>query len=560
MHARESSTPTVLPSLLPHPGPLPLGEGDSQPAFEQTDAPVVSGRGRRCSLSQRERVRVRENGHSLDALPFSGRRSVIAHLTLALLLLCAPAAPAAPATADWESSLVYLEVTRNAYEVFQPWTPKARTVQKNGLVIGSREILTTAEELSDRTLVRVQKGGRGKWWNAEVVWLDYHANLAILTAKDDTLWTGLKPAGFLAGKPPKDGLQIVRWRNGNLETRKAEFNQFLVEDARLSFFQHLQLEASTEMQAVGWAEPLVAGGKVVGLATGQGGNNARFLPASFIEPILAARKAGKYPGLGFFPFTWQPAENPSTFKFLKLPGDPRGALVIDVPATPKVEPNLKPRDLILQVDGFDVDNQGYYKDPDFGQLIVENLGSRRKFAGDVVKMKVWRDGAQMNLDYHLPKLDYAVKLLAEQTFDQAPDYLIAGGLILQPLNIPLLRGFGEDWKRRAPFRLAHYAGEPPSAERTGLVVLTSVLPDPYVVGYQDSRFLVLDTINGQKISRLTDVQAALAQPQDGFHTIEFMRGDNLRRIVLDAEQMDAATKRILERYRIPAASHIETKQ
>ena len=505
-----------------------------------------------------------------DRYPISSRRpsrpallhpsSFILHplaLTLALLLLC-QRAPAAPAP-DWESSLVYLEVTRRAYEVFQPWTPKSRTVQKNGLVIGAREILTTAEELSDRTLVRVQRGGRGKWWDAEVVWLDYHANLAVLTAKEDAFWTGLKPATFITGKLPKEGLQIVRWRSGNLEARKAEFNQFLVEDARLSFFQHLQLEASTEMQAVGWAEPLVANGKVAGLATGQGGNNARFLPASFIEPILAARKAGKYPGLGFFPFTWTPVENPSTFKFLKLPGDPRGALVIDVPATPKVEPNLKPRDLILQVDGFDVDNQGYYKDPDYGQLIVENLGSRRKFAGEVVKMKIWRDGAQMNLDYRLPKLDYSVKLLAEQTFDQAPEFLIAGGLVLQPLNIPLLRGFGEDWKRRAPFRLAHYAGGPPSAERSGLVVLTSVLPDPYVVGYQDARFLVVDTVNGQKISRLADVQAALEKPQDGFHTIEFHRGDNLLRIVLDAGLMDAATKRILERYRIPAASHIGVK-
>ena len=68
---------------------------------------------------------MRENGHSLDALHIAGRPFVLA---LAILLLCAPTS-AAPAAQDWESSLVYLEVTRNAYEVFQPWTPKARTVQ-----------------------------------------------------------------------------------------------------------------------------------------------------------------------------------------------------------------------------------------------------------------------------------------------------------------------------------------------------------------------------------------------------------------------------------------------
>jgi hypothetical protein len=86
-----------------------------------------------------------------------------------------------------------------------------------------------------------------------------------------------------------------------------------------------------------------------------------------------------------------------------------------------------------------------------------------------------------------------------------------------------------------------------------------VLPDPYVLGYQDARLLVVDTINGQKISRLADVRAALQKPQEGFHTVEFLRGDNLRRIVLDAGMMEEATKRILERYRIPAASNVEAK-
>ena len=140
------------------------------------------------------------------------------------------------------------------------------------------------------------------------------------------------------------------------------------------------------------------------------------------------------------------------------------------------------------------------------------------------------------MDYRLPKLDYAAKLLVEQTFDQAPEYLIAGGLVFQPLNIPLLRGFGEDWKRRAPFRLVHFAGEAPTAERSALVALTSVLPDPYVLGYQDARLLIVDQVNGKKISRIADVQAALQASPDGFHTVEFLRGDNLRRIVLRSEE------------------------
>ena len=57
-------------------------------------------------------------------------------------------------------------------------------------------------------------------------------------------------------------------------------------------------------------------------------------------------------------------------------------------------------------------------------------------------------------------------------------------------------------------------------------------------------------VNGKKISRLSDIQDALKAPKDGFHTIEFMQGDGLQKIVLDAEGLDAATGRILERFGI----------
>src|SRR5438876_653343 len=74
---------------------------------------------------------------------------------------------------DWERSLLSVEINRKQYDYFQPWARRVQTVVKAGLVIGPREILTTADALDDRTLVRLQKGGRGKWWIAEVKWVDY---------------------------------------------------------------------------------------------------------------------------------------------------------------------------------------------------------------------------------------------------------------------------------------------------------------------------------------------------------------------------------------------------
>src|SRR6185436_12895513 len=107
----------------------------------------------------------------------------------------------------------------------------------------------------------------------------------------------------------------VRWRNGNLETRKAEFNQFTVDDAKMSYASHLQMEFSSEINGVGWAEAIISGTKVIGLVSSQNGNICRVIPSSFIRTILEARKKGTYRGLGYFHFVWQQTENPATLKY-----------------------------------------------------------------------------------------------------------------------------------------------------------------------------------------------------------------------------------------------------
>src|SRR5690606_4401850 len=108
--------------------------------------------------------------------------------------------------------------------------------------------------------------------------------------------------------------------------------------------------------------------------------------------------------LGYFHFYWQPVENPASLANLKLPGAPRGVLVIDVPPRPDDHPMVfKERDIILEIDGFAIDTEGDYFDPDYGQLMLENLATRRHWAGDEIKMKIWRDGKAQEISYRLPK-------------------------------------------------------------------------------------------------------------------------------------------------------------
>jgi len=457
---------------------------------------------------------------------------------------------------SWERSYVTLEVTSKEYDYSQPWSKPTRTVRKGGVVLADREILTTAQHLPGATLVRLQRGGRGKWYDARVTWSDPHANLALVTTDADAFWDGLKPAELAAVVPPGPDFNLIRWRDGNLESRRVEFSKFSVREGTLSFAPRLTLEINTELGGLGWAEAVTLNGTVVGLTGSKTGNTCQVIPSSLIRRVLEARRAGGYRGLGYFDFTWQPGENPATLRFLKLSGPERGAVVTEVLSRSNAPSVLKPRDLILEVDGFPVDVEGDYDDPDYGHLMLENLATRSKFAGDKVPMKIWRDGAEQTVEYVLPVATYSDELLPQQSFGHDPEYLIAGGLVFQPLDQSYLRAWGDEWQRRAPFRLRHYQNEHPTPERPSLVMLSVVLPDPVNVGYQDVRFLVVDQVNGRKIATLQDVEAALKEPRDGVHRFEFMPGDSLQRILLDASATDTATRRVLQRYGIPAAQFL----
>ena len=474
-------------------------------------------------------------------------------LGFVILLVGLPSAKAADSgkrVKSWERSIVLLDIKRKNYDYFQPWTTPIQNLQKFGVIVGEQEILTTAEGLSDRTLLRIQKEGRGKWYMGEVSWIDYHANLAVVRADEEALWKGMRTVDWAKPIDSTAPMQIIRWRAGKIEARHAEFNQFTVEDAKLSYVQHLQMEVNSEINGAGWGEALISDGKLLGLVNSQNGNSCKVIPSSFIRHILDGRKKGSYRGLGYFDFVWQQAENPATLRFLKVENDQHGVIVIEVPKERMAEDSVKPRDVILQIDGFDIDTTGDYQDPDYGHLLLENLATRNKWAGDEVRLKVWRDGREIIVKYRIPKVEYASRLVPDATYDAPPEYLVLGGLVFQPLSNAYLKSWGADWRRRAPFRLYYYNTLPQTKERPSLVLLSQILPDAYNLGYQEYRFLTVDKVNGVVIAKLDDLRQALEKPRDGFHTIELMEGDTLRRMVLDAAELEKATQRVLTRYGI----------
>jgi hypothetical protein len=461
------------------------------------------------------------------------------------------AVEAEPESDLWSRSLVQIESTRHQYEFFQPWSRRTASNNKFGVVVEGNQIVTTADFLFDHTVLRVQKGGRGSWYEASLNWIDYHANLALLNVEDAAFWEGLQSVKFADPVPITGEARLIRWNDGRLEMRRLEINRLRMGRSALSYVDLPQLELDSEIDGVGWSEAVVYNDSIIGLTTSQSRSKCTAVPSFFVEQVLDEVEKKRFRGVGYFNFYWKKAENPAVLDFLNLKGDKRGIIVTEIISIPGHETILKAKDILLKVDGFEIDIVGDYFDPVYGNMMLERLATRGHWAGDKVPMTVWRDGAELELEFELATADYEKEYVPSARYDMPPEYLMAGGLVFQPLTEPYLRSWGGEWQRRAPVRLVRLKERRPTEDNPGCVVLSLVLPDAYNLGYQDYRYLALDQVNGLKITSLPELKNALDHPKEAFHVIEFLPGESVQKLVLDAIQLKSATQRVMFDYRLP---------
>jgi len=266
--------------------------------------------------------------------------------------------------------------------------------------------------------------------------------------------------------------------------------------------------------------------------------------------LLEAKAKNPDAGFSFYDFVWQFTRNKSVTALLGLQGPARGIVVTRVPASSAFAGVLEPRDIILEIDGFPIDLDGDYEDPVYGHLSFRNLATRERFAGDDSTFLVWRHGHTVSVNVTLPAARYEDALVPAQVFDRTPQYLIVGGLIFQPLTTDYLRSWGSEWWKTAPYRFSYYTYQESTTARPHLVVLSHLLADRFNLGYQDLSYLAVDKVNDIVVTDLNSLKAALTQPQDGFHVIEFFSNTSAQKVVLDATKLPAATQKILANYGI----------
>lgn len=483
---------------------------------------------------------------------------------LSAALLLAASVPAAAARREsYDRQVVALSVTYQGWNEDRPWMKTRPGVRyTTAVVVEGHFLMTTAQMVEDATFIQADKFGRSSRAHPRVVFVDREVDLALLASDDPAFFSDLRAAP-LAGETPTEGtLWSVRWRNQQLESAASRVKRLLVEASSLGHVEHPFLTVQTDLDGGGWAEPVFLDDRLVGITASQDGQRSRVIPIEIVARFLErARHPEAYRPFPVFGALWQLNTDPAVGAWLGQTGEPSGILIRQVPWGSSGCGVLKPWDILLSIDGRPIDAEGFYADPRFGQLRFPAIFVTDRAPGDVVPIRVLRGGKTIDLTMTLRAYPVAQALMPLRGGPDPPPYLVAGGLVFRELTADYLRTWGRDWLSEAPLRLmGPYNIErlAQTPDRRRMILMTTILPSSYTIGYHGLEDLPVETVNDRTIGSLADVVEALRRPAGGFHTIVLQPNPYRREIVLDAPGLEAATAQILEEYRIPAALRLSS--
>jgi hypothetical protein len=441
------------------------------------------------------------------------------------------------------------------------------------VVLHDSLLLTESKLIRDAILIQVQKNGSATRIPARVVHVDGDIDLALLEVDEPGFFDDLEAARFAKSAPGEGIVYLARWQNQQYEISESQIAGFNVRESPYGSITHAFLSLSTDLSNGGRAEPVFSNGSLVGLSVLQEGQRATVIPVeilsayvrgarsadSGVRPVDSGDRSANDPGFASFRPYWQFGQDPALAAYLGLTGKPRGVVLRWIPWGSTGCDALEPWDLVLSVGGLALDTMGNFEHPRYGQLAFQHILVDGHRPGDRVRFQLLRDGETLNVDVELRRNPGADWLIPDRRDQSAPPYLVAGGLVIRELDGNYLRAWGNEWRNTAPANLVQRYDrerESQTAERSRILLLSQVLPDPYNLGYHQLANLALAEINGRSVDSVADADEAFRHPIGGFHRLKFHRDDLRREVVLDAAGFEESTARILENYDISARIRI----
>ena len=483
-----------------------------------------------------------------------------ARVIASTIMLCLQAAATTPSFADAqniEDSVIKIYTTQAEPDYFTPWrllTP--RQSSGSGAVIENSRILTNAHVVANASYVQAQKHNDPRRYQARVTFISHEADLALITVDDPEFFADLK--ALTIGDLPEP-LQEVSVYGYPIGGKTLSITKGILSRVEQQVYAHAgtyllagQIDAAINPGNSGG--PVIVDQQIVGVvmqanAGGRAENLGYFVPPDIVRHVLKDSEDGTLDGFPDLGFRTQTLDSPSAKAAYSLDRDENGVLVIKVFEGSPADGILQENDVILKIDDYDIADDGTIQ-------ISQDVLTDYKHAIDVhhshdqIELTFARDGNLIQTSLRAMQSRKDFSLVRGEKFDAIPQYFIYGGIVFVPLNMNLIKRWGNDWGRTAPVSLLQARNEWATSERRELVVALQVLAADVNLGYHDWRNWVVDSVNGENIIDFGHFAQKLRE-NDSENVV--FKNKNGYQMVINHEQAVASENSILSQYRIPAA-------
>ncbi len=482
-------------------------------------------------------------------------------ITLASIIAHPRPAAGAPDAVPFADSLVRVNSTNQAYNFMEPWSKRAPFTRRGvGVVLEGNQVLIASDLLPDYNYVEIEQPRSGRKTPAIVKTVDYRAGLALLEPVSPDLLEGFPPVNLVLDTKVGDRVSIIQLEgNGTPVTTEGlvtavQVGSYSQDDSANLIYR---VNAALLPQDGSFTVPLFQSDGLAGLLLRYDQRNQSLdaIPAPVIARFLEEARSEEYHGFAQAGIVMSNLRDPQLRRYAGLPDDQDGVYIADVrKGGPAADAGIQRGDVLLAINDVAIDRDGHYDHPLHGKLaILYHLTSELK-TGKPAKFHLLRDGKPLTVEVELAARGSREEVIPSLSINDVPRYQMLGGLIFQPLTRRLLTEWGNNWRQRAPLRMVYYdtfQNDLFEPEQKEVVLMTRVLPDESNIGYEDLGMLEVTKVNDQPIRSFDDLEAALAQPVDGFHKIEFTESPNT--IYLDATTVEERDPILRNNYGLPPA-------
>jgi S1-C subfamily serine protease len=481
------------------------------------------------------------------------------HLPIAALLIGSSLLPAQDKLpSEVYRSVLRIEAATQVPDYETPWNSgRFGGGIGTGFIIGDNKILTNAHVVSNARRLLITVHGSPEKYPAKVEHIAHDCDLALLSVEDFTDFKSFPR--FELGEVPslESQVRVIGYPIGGdrLSVTRGVVSRIDFQPYSHSRADsHLVVQIDAAINPGNSGGPVLQDGKVAGVAfqgLRQADNTGYIIPTPVVKRFLKDVEDGKYDQYVDLGVTEFPLHNPAMRRALGLPENGKGVLITNVTPTSAADGVLQPGDVLVSLDGLEVDSAGMVTID--GEKTNLNEVVERKFAGDKVAARFLRGGGWNDVEIELKPLPWS-RMYSIQ-YEKKPRYMVFAGLVFQPLDTNLFATakFDNVTLRRL---YTDYVPKGLFQKHRDIVVLTRVETDPVTSRLGDFTGYAVDKINGVEVTDLRQAHALLhPEKPPEFHVIELFGAS--RPLIIPSAAVQEANERIAQNYGITRLENLD---